>query len=151
MTLAQMTATFRNLLKADGRILAILAGSALSGCAASPFKSAAVDPTSPVAAEVSALTRADAPYPTFASIPQTPAETRPVAAYGQAARALEQAAADLEARTTDSAWTLNGTEAFAAKARQDAGPEFQPTGAPDTDAFLDEALRRATPPPPPRR
>jgi hypothetical protein len=151
MTLAQMTATFRKFFKADGRILAILAGSILSGCAASPFKSAAVDPTSPVAAEVAALTRMDAPYPTFASIAQKPAPTRPAAAYGEAARMLEQAGADLEAKTTDGAWTLNDTEAFAARARQDAGPEFQPTGASDTDAFLEEALRRATPPPPPRR
>lgn len=125
----------------------------LSGCAVSnPFATAAVDPASPIAAEVAAKARAGRAYPTFADIPPVPADVRPLPAFGRAAAELEVAGVELTRETAPGTWTLTGTEAFAGRARDIAGPEI--TG-PDsttaaTEAFAKAQRARATPPPPPR-
>ena len=138
-----------NISSGIGRALAVLAGCAgLCGCVGNPFVNAAVDPSSPVAAEVTRLTRSDAPLPTFASIPKAPTDLRPVAAYGREAQALELAAAQLIRETEPETWTLQGTTAFADTARRDVGPELPPITPGDADAFARELRARATPPPP---
>lgn len=123
----------------------------LAGCVGNPFADAQVDPHSPVAAEVAKVASVNRAYPKFTDIPALPKDVRPPAQYGQAARTVEQAAADLEAATAPDTWSLTGTDAFAAQARAAAGSEAAPTAADDTGAFANSARARATPPPPPRR
>lgn len=125
----------------------------VSGCAVSnPFATAAVDPASPIAAQVAAKARAGRTYPTFADIPSAPTDVRALPAFGRAANALEVAGADVIRETAPGTWTLTGTEAFAGRARDMAGPEI--TGAESTtaatEAFAKAQRARATPPPPPR-
>ena len=64
---------------------------------------------------------------------------------------IEKEAKALETATADSTWTLNNSEAFAAKARTDAGPELPPVDSGSTEAFARDLQKRATPPPPPPR
>jgi hypothetical protein len=121
----------------------------LSGCVTDPFHDAKVDPNSPVAGEVARVARIKTPYPTFAAIPATPKDVRPIRQYGQQAAAIESARADLERETAPETWSLNDTEGFAAKARAATGNEAPPKGSGDTAAFVDTQRKRATPPPPP--
>jgi len=122
-----------------------------SACVGNPFEDAKVDPRSPIAAEVAKSVRADAAYPTFRSIPPVPKGIRPHRLYGVEAARTEKEAADLKAATSDSTWSLDATEAFAARARADAGPELPPVPPGDTEAFAKDQKARATPPPPPPR
>lgn len=132
-----------------GSALAVLGGCALlGGCMGSPFKTAKVDPESPVAADVARLTRQDQRFPTFASIPAPPADIRPLAQYGRSAEAVLAAGEDLVAATAPETWTLQGTDAFAEEARRDAGPQLEPREPGDAEAFARELRERATPPPP---
>lgn len=133
---------------------AVCVAALLSGCASpSPFATASVDPNSPIAAEVAAKAKANADYPSFSEIPAMPKDVRPPAAWGVAAREVAAAGEALERETAPNTWTLNAadTERFAARARQDAGPESdaRSTSA-ASEAFAREIRERATPPPPPR-
>lgn len=120
----------------------------LSGCVGNPFADAKVDPASPVAKDVTALTSAHAEFPKFASIPRKPDDLRPPARYGKEAASLELAAAQLIRDTAPETWTLQATDAFADTARRDAGPELAPPTAGDAEAFARSLRERATPPPP---
>jgi len=131
------------------RGLAIAAGCVvLSGCVGNPFKDTKVDPASPVAADVARMTRQPGKFPTFASIPKKPTDLRPVAQYGQDARAVLAQGEALTQATAPGTWTLQGTDDFAAKARRDAGPQIEPPKPGDAEAFARELRERATPPPP---
>lgn len=130
-------------------------GAMLTACAGgSPFATGAVDPSSPVAAEVARLAKPTGPFPKFTDIPPVPTDERPVRAWGQAADQLEAAAARLERETADNTWTLTpgATEAFAAGAQRQAGPALasddSTTAA--SEAFARQIRERATPPPLPR-
>jgi len=132
------------------RLGAVAGACALAGaCAVNPFQDAKVDPNSPVAGEVARIANAGGPYPTFAAIPPAPKDVRPPRRYGRQAQAIEQAREQLDQATAPETWSLQDTEAFAAKARAEAGlePAPGPTGA--ADAFADTQRKRATPPPPP--
>lgn len=120
----------------------------LGGCVGSYFKDAPIDPASAVAGDVSRLTRQDAPFPSFASIPKPPTDIRPLPAYGREAQSVLAAGAALEAATAPGTWTLSGTDDFADRARQDAGPQIDPPKPGDADAFARSLRERATPPPP---
>ena len=128
--------------------LAASAGALLAGCVGNPFADSRIDQTSPIAPEVARVTRQDAPFPTFAAIPKRPTDLRPVAQYGQSARAVLAAGDALVAATEPSTWTLQGTDAFAEKSRRDAGPQVEPPAPGDAEAFARELRERATPPPP---
>lgn len=131
------------------RSAALAAGGLIAaGCAGAPFTDAKIDPDSPVAADVAKMTRQDANFPTFAGIPSKPKDVRPVAQYGRDARSVLAAGDAVVAATAPSTWTLQGTEAFAARSRQDAGPQIEPPKPGDADAFARELRERATPPPP---
>jgi hypothetical protein len=131
------------------RTLAVTAGCAmLSACIGNPFKDAKVDPASPVAPDVARLTRGDAKFPTFASIPNPPKDVRPLAQYGRSAQAVLAEGEALTQATAPGTWTLEGTDAFAAKARRDAGPQLEPPTPGDAEAFARELRERAKPPPP---
>lgn len=122
----------------------------LAGCA-NPFATAQVDPNSPVAAEVEQMASVRRPFPTFADIPPVPTDQRPVAEWGRQVAQLKTAGAQLERATADNTWTLQGTAAFAARARTQAGPTIDTTSTtPATEAFARQLRERATPPPPPR-
>ena len=121
----------------------------LTACVTDPFKDAQVDPNSPVAAEVAKVAHENRAYPSFNAIPPMPKDVRAPQAYGRQAQAIEQARANLEARTAPETWSLTGTEGFAAKAQTEAGSEAAPTGSEDTGAFATTLRKRATPPPPP--
>jgi hypothetical protein len=123
----------------------------LSGCMGNPFKDARVNPRSPIAAEVAAVVRPNAPYPTFASIPPIPKDIRPHKQYGQAADEIEKTRVALVLETADNTWTLSNTEAFAGEAKAVAGPELAPVQPSDTDSFAKDQRKRATPPPPVKR
>ena len=120
----------------------------LAGCIGNPFKDAKVDPNSAVAADVTRITREPAKFPTFASIPNPPADVRPPRQYRQSAQAVLAAGESLREATEPQTWTLHGTEAFAEAARREAAappPIGANTGA---EAFVREQRERATPPPP---
>jgi len=124
----------------------------LGGCMGNPFATAAVDPASPVAADVARMARATAKYPTFADIPPVPADQRPLREFGRAADQLELAGTRLERDTAPGTWTLDGTQGFAARAKGQAGPA-DPTDASTaaaSEAFARQLRERATPPPLPR-
>lgn len=126
----------------------------LAGCSTyNPFVTAPVDPNSPVSAEVAARARTNTDYPSFSEIPAMPKDIRPLAAWGRAAREVAAAGEALERETAPNTWTLNAadTERFAARARDEAGPEAdaRSTSA-ASEAFAREIRERATPPPPPR-
>jgi hypothetical protein len=129
------------------RLAVIGAGVMLAGCV-SPFGSGAIDPASPVAADVQRLTRTDRPYPKFSDIPAAPKDIRPLAMYGQQAMELAALRDQVVAATEPGTWTLNGAEAFAEQAKRDA-PDIPVTDrAEDTEAFARQLQERATPPPP---
>ena len=136
-----------------GLMLCVCASLSLAGCANyNPLATAPIDPTSPVAEDVARLGRVDAPFPTFADIPPTPTDERPVAAWGKEARQLQTAASALERQTAPNTWTLNGTERFQARALAEAGPanESAASSTAATEAFARQLRERATPPPSPR-
>jgi hypothetical protein len=131
------------------RPLAVVAGCALlSACVGNPFSDARIDPASTVAPDVARLTREDVKFPTFASIPNPPKDVRPVAEYGRRADAVVAAGEAVTQATAPGTWTLDGTDAFAEKARRDAGPQLEPPTSSDAEAFARELRERATPPPP---
>lgn len=139
----------RPLFPTAAKVLLVLSGCALlAGCVNLPFGDNQVDPTSPVAAEVTRRGREGTKTPTFASIPNAPKDVRPAPQYGQSARRVIAAGDALTRATEPGTWTLSGTNAFAEKARRDAGPSIEPGKAGDAEAFARELRERATPPPP---
>ncbi|OXE36940.1 MAG: hypothetical protein CGW95_04585 [Phenylobacterium zucineum] len=103
--------------------------------------------------EITAISRAARPFPTFGDIPLPPTDLRPDAAWGVRARTTEADRLAVETATADNTWTLSGTEAFAAQAVREAGPipaSVISTTA-TTEAYVRELRRRATPPSPPKR
>ncbi|HEX3700953.1 MAG TPA: hypothetical protein VHV27_09800 [Phenylobacterium sp.] len=120
----------------------------VSACVGNPFRDAQVDPNSPVAAEVARVARSGGAYPTFASIPPIPKDLRPVRQYGRDAKQVEASRAELEQATAPDTWSLTDPDAFAAKARAQAGAEPAPQAS-DAAGFAETQRKRATPPPPP--
>lgn len=129
-----------------GLILAAVAG--LAGCAGNPFRERPVDPASPVAKEVAERIHPKTGFPGFASIPNPPTDLRPAAQYGRQSAQLDAAGKALIAATEPGTWTLQNTDAFAEKARRDAGPPLSPANPGQTEAEAKALRERATPPPP---
>ena len=126
----------------------------IGGCGtADLMTSTKIDTRSKVADQVAALTQASGPYPTFDGIPAMPTDLRPVKAWGEGAKQVETALADLERATAPGTWSLSGTERFAAHARSqiDMSPELAASSVAETEAFARALRKRATPPPPPKR
>lgn len=149
-----MNARARLFLNGLPGLTAVAVGSAgllLSGCMSNPLAETAVDPRSPIAAEVTKAARLNTDYPSFSEIPAAPTDVRPLRAYGQAARDVKLAGAQLEQATAPGTWSLQNSDTFAAQARAAAGPEISPPVAGETEAFAASQRRRATPPPPPKR
>ena len=130
-------------------VLIALGASATTGCA-SPFQSAPVDPSSPVAQATRAAADHPGRRPTFAEIPQIPTDVRGPARIKAAIDAQQAAAAKLMLETAPDTFRLHDTEAFAAVARAEAkAPDLDaPTDADRaaTDAFAKAARGRASAP-----
>ncbi len=106
-----------------------------------------------MSSEVATISRAGHEYPSFADIPAVPTDIRAAKAWGQAARASEDARLKLEQATADNTWTLTGTDSFVAKALSEAGPaqNIAASTTAATESYARELRRRATPPSPPKR
>lgn len=124
---------------------------ALGACASNPLADKPVDPSSPVAAQVSALAGAGRPYPEFSQIPKRPDDERPVQVWAGAVADIHATGEALASQTAPETWTLHNTETFAATAQAAVAdePDFERAGG-DTETFAREQRERATPPPPAR-
>lgn len=140
--------------------LALLAGAAMTLCscvaldALEPGADAAIDPGSSAAPAVAAAIAEPGPWPTFADIPDLPADLRSAESWRDAV--AQQEADGLSARrdAAEETWSLTATEAFAAdlRARVDEVDVHAPTDAEmaESDAYARALRARATPPPLPR-
>jgi hypothetical protein len=103
---------------------------------------------SPVPGAISQAEKASA-LPTFASIPSAPTDVRPFRGWVVAISDTQRVGAQTAAEAAAEPWTLSDTEGFADRARAEASPPppmTKPSDG-DTDAFVREMIRRATPPP----
>jgi hypothetical protein len=112
------------------------------------------EPSPPAAAPpavAGALSDAAKPaaLPSFASIPPAPTDVRPFRAWQSAIADTRHVGAETAATAAAEPWTLSDTQGFADRARAEAAPPPPMTtpAAGDTDAFIREMMRRATPPP----
>jgi hypothetical protein len=132
-----------------GLIVGLAAGAA--ACVASPFTTAKVDPSSPVAASATAAAKTKASYRKFSDIPAIPKDV-PTADQVRAAVVRQQAAGEaLTKAVAPATWELKDTEAYVSKARRDVKPPAfdAPTDADRaaTEAFARAARGRASAPP----
>jgi hypothetical protein len=112
---------------------------------------AAPTPQPSASPALSAISEGEKPAtrPTFAQIPAAPTDVRPFVAWRSAIADLRKVGVQTAAEAHAGPWMLGGTEGWADRARAEANPPA-PMTAPaqgDTDAFVREMLRRATPPP----
>jgi len=133
--------------------VATLLGAALvagqSQAEPTPQPSASPSSASPVT--TSALTEAAtvSTRPTFASIPAKPTDIRAFQAWRGAIADIKAVGVQTAAEGNAGPWILSDTEGWADHERAQAAPP-KPMTTPaqgDTDAFVREMLRRATPPP----
>jgi hypothetical protein len=87
--------------------------------------------------------------PTFAEIPVAPTDVRPFVAWKASIADTKRVGARTAAEANAGPWMLSDTDAWADRARAEAAPPAPMTtpAQGDTDAFVREMLRRATPPP----
>ena len=87
--------------------------------------------------------------PSFASIPAAPSDVRPFTAWRTSIADVRRVGDQTAAQAASEPWTLNDTQGFVDHALAEAAPP-PPMTTPaqgDTDAFVREMIRRATPPP----
>jgi hypothetical protein len=123
-------------------VLALLAGAAAAEPTPQPASGGVT--ASAIAAAGQPLER-----PTFASIPPAPKDVRPFIAWRAAIADTKTVGQQAFAEGQAGPWILEGSEAWAAHERAAAAPPPPMTTAADanTDAFVREMIRRATPPP----
>jgi hypothetical protein len=87
--------------------------------------------------------------PTFAEIPPAPTDLRPFEAWRSAIVDIQHVGVSTAAEANAGPWTLSDTQGWAEHAIAQANPPAPMTtpAQGDTDAFVREMLRRATPPP----
>jgi hypothetical protein len=133
------------------------AGLLLCACVSVPnidetFATQPIDRTSPAAVAVADIVNAPGAYPTFASIPEPPADVRTAAQWKADVEGQKQTAAALAAAVGPSTWTLSESEAFATMARAEAqvGVIKPPTDAEMAESAAYAKALRAKASPPPR-
>ncbi len=131
-----------------GLIVGFAAGA--TACA-SPFKTAQVDPSSPVAASVTAAAKEKGGRRGFSDIPEIPKDV-PTTDQIRAAVAQQEIAGDAVTKAVaPSTWELKDSEGYASKAQRDvkASAIAAPTDADRaaTEAFARAARGRASAPP----
>jgi hypothetical protein len=144
--------------RTSGRLLFSAAGLFVLGACAStrnePYANAPVDGNSSAATQVAAAAAQNAPFPTFADIPQAPGDVRSVEGWNIAVNGTEAERARLLAETAPSTFSLANTEGFIAAER--AAIAYDPADVPSADQAAETAAwakrmrERATPPPRPR-
>jgi hypothetical protein len=144
--------------RAPTRLLFSAAGLfVLSACVSipnEPYANAPVDGNSSAAGQVAAAAARNAPYPTFADIPQAPGDVRSVEGWNIAVNGTEAERAQLLAETAPSTFSLSNTEGFIAAER--AAIAYDPADVPgagqaaESAAWAKSMRERATPPPRPR-
>lgn len=140
--------------------LALLTGAAISlaSCAAvtelEPGAGVPVNPSSPAAAAVAKAAAEPGPWPTFADIPEIPADVRASADWRAAVEEQEAEGLYTERTGGEGTWSLTATEAFALEQRARAGEHdvHAPTDAEiaESEAYARALRKRATPPSPPK-
>jgi hypothetical protein len=87
--------------------------------------------------------------PTFGQIPSAPTDVRPFVAWKASIADTKRVGAQTAAEANAGPWLLSDSEAWADRARAEATapPPMTTPAQGDTDAFVREMLRRATPPP----
>jgi len=119
-----------------------------------PYAAAPVDLNSPAAAAIQSKARTQTEFPSFADIPQVPADLRTDEGWRQVVRGTEADREQLLAQTAPSTFSLNDTDAFTERARAAIGydPSDVPTAteAAESEAWARAMRARATPPPRPR-
>ena len=141
--------------RAWGALALFGAATSLAGCQlpsqVAGFRTAAVDPASPVYQDVMQATRNPGPYPKFSDIPKIPKDVRPAAAWAVAVADVRHDKARLDEGVAALPPAATDTESFAANAR---GEAKEPTAeAPPADsadqisAYAQSLKARATPPP----
>lgn len=131
-----------------GLIVGLAAGA--TACA-NPFKTAQVDPSSPIAAQATAAAKERGPRRKFSDIPEIPKDV-PTADQVRSAVVQQQAAGEaLTKAVAPGTWELQDSEGYATKARRDvkASAVEAPTDADRaaTEAFARAARGRASAPP----
>ena len=129
----------------------------LCGCQApsqvAGFRTAAVDPSSPVYQDVMNATRHPGPYPSFSDIPKTPTDLRPVAAWAVAVADIKSDRTTLDSAVAALPPPPADTESFAANAKSEAAAPAPAAASPpaeaaaDTQDYAQSLKARATPPP----
>ncbi|MDB5471395.1 MAG: hypothetical protein JWR84_2955 [Caulobacter sp.] len=134
----------------------VLGALSLTACVSSSgrrvFAEVPVNPTSPARAEIEAVLAKPGDFPTFAAIPAAPADLP--TAEGVRAQVEEQQTEGLYVTnsTAPETWDLDPNDAFAARAKADAGDMQAPTAAEiaESEAFVAAAKARAKAPPKPK-
>ncbi|WP_184720052.1 hypothetical protein [Caulobacter sp.] len=131
-----------------GLIVGFVAGA--TACA-SPFKTAQVDPSSPVAASVTAAASEKGERRKFSDIPEIPKDVPTNDQIRAAVSQQETAGAAVTKAVAPNTWELKDSEGYAAKAQRDvkASAIAAPTDADRaaTEAFARAARGRASAPP----
>jgi len=133
-------------------VAALLAAALAAGQSqAEPTPQASASPSSASPVTTSALSEAAtvSTTPTFASIPAAPTDMRAFQAWRGAIAEIKAVGARTAAEGDAGPWILADTEGWADQQRAEAAPP-KPMTTPaqgDTDAFVREMIRRATPPP----
>ena len=109
-----------------------LAGLGLGGCGHIPnypFYQPPVDVTSPIAAELRQANPANAPYPSFLSVPPQPEDIRPGTAWTRNIYNTLRLRRQMQAMAVLNPQSLYGAEAFAKDARSQAAAPITPAEA----------------------
>lgn len=117
------------------------------------FAEVPVNPTSPAKAQIEAvLARPAADFPTFASIPAPPADLPTVDSVKAEVEEQQTEALYVTNSTAPETWDLDANDAFAARAKADAGDLQPPTDAEiaESERFVAAAKARAKAPPKPK-
>lgn len=117
------------------------------------FAEVPVNPTSPAKAQIEAvLAKPASDFPTFASIPAPPTDLPTADAIKAQVEEEQTEALYVTNSTAPETWYLDANDAFAARARADAGDMQAPTDAEiaESAAFVAAARARAKAPPKPK-
>jgi hypothetical protein len=109
----------------------------------------AAKPTSPITAGALEDAAKPAQRPNFVDIPAAPKDIRPIQAWQASIADTKAVGVKTAAEANAGPWTLSGTQAWVDRAIAQANPPPPMTKPADanTDAFVRDMLRRATPPP----
>lgn len=135
---------------AVGMVTLSLGGCSTYEAAKAPFRTVPINETSPAAEQIKTVLAKPGDYPTFAGIPAVPTDLPTADAFKTEIRDQQAAGAALLRDTAPETWTLDASDAFAARAQSDAGAGdiHPPTDAEiaESEAFAKAMRDRARPP-----